>query len=197
MATIYHLAANTPFYFNSIGVIVSTDNVYAAFWRYIRNGENYTNACLASDFFFQGKLTYSNWIDASSPESIRDVMTPPPSETVTIKASKYNISMGTSYDGTLIVDGADNYEEFIDVITSLGFSIVGDDYPITYRLTNCTAPTAPIEAAVGDTVTVPIVFPEGYGVVNPTTDAYVTCNGVLVPATYSNGQLVFTMPDPS
>ena len=69
-------------------------------------------------------------------------------------------------------------------------------FPITYRLTNATT-TGPDEAAVGDTVTVPLTFPEGYGVVNPSTDAYVTCNGVLVPSTYSNGQLVFTMPDPS
>lgn len=70
------------------------------------------------------------------------------------------------------------------------------NYPITYRLTNVTT-TGPNEAAVGDTVTVPLAFPEGYGVVNPSSDAYVTCNGVLVPSTYSNGQLVFTMPDPS
>lgn len=69
-------------------------------------------------------------------------------------------------------------------------------YPITYRLTNATT-TGPNEAAVGDTVTVPLTFPEGYDVVNPSSDAYVTCNGVLVPSTYSNGQLVFTMPDPS
>lgn len=69
-------------------------------------------------------------------------------------------------------------------------------YPITYRLTNVTT-TGPNEAAIGDTVTVPLTFPEGYGVVNPSSDAYVTCNGVLVPSTYSNGQLVFTMPDPS
>lgn len=69
-------------------------------------------------------------------------------------------------------------------------------YPITYRLTNATS-TGPNEAAIGDTVTVPLTFPEGYGVVNPSSDVYVTCNGVLVPSTYSDGQLVFTMPDPS
>lgn len=83
----------------------------------------------------------------------------------------------------------------IPVIASI-YDVIIRRYPITYRLTNATT-TAPNEAAVGDTVTVPLTFPEGYGVVNPTTDAYVTCNGVLVPSTYSNGQLVFTMPDPS
>lgn len=69
-------------------------------------------------------------------------------------------------------------------------------YPITYRPTNCTFPNAPTEAAVGDTVTVPVAFQEGYGIVNP-SDIYVTCNGVTVPSTYNNGTLTFTMPDPS
>lgn len=69
-------------------------------------------------------------------------------------------------------------------------------YPITYRLTNCTAPSAPTEAVVGDNVTVIPSFSEGYGIVNP-SDIYVTCNGVTIPSTYSNGVLTFTMPDPS
>lgn len=75
-------------------------------------------------------------------------------------------------------------------------SVVYAAYPITYRLTNCTAPSAPSEALVGDTVTVPLVFSEGYGISN-TENVYVTNNGVLVPSTYSNGTLTFTMPDPS
>lgn len=70
-------------------------------------------------------------------------------------------------------------------------------YPIAYRLTNCSAPSAPTEAAVGDTVTVTPTFTDGYGVVNPSSDVYVTCNGVTVPSIYTNGVLTFTMPDPS
>lgn len=70
-------------------------------------------------------------------------------------------------------------------------------YPITYRLTNATAPDAPTEAEIGDTVTVDLEFPEGYGIVNPQTDIYVTCNGVTVQSSYSAGRLVFTMPDPT
>lgn len=69
-------------------------------------------------------------------------------------------------------------------------------YPITYRPTNCSFPNAPTEAAVGETVTVAVMFEEGYGIVNP-SDIYVTCNGVSVPSTYNNGTLTFTMPDPS
>lgn len=69
-------------------------------------------------------------------------------------------------------------------------------YPITYRLTNCTAPDAPSEAVVGDTVSVPFVFPDGYGIVN-NENVYVTNNGVIVPSTYSDGVLTFEMPDPN
>lgn len=69
-------------------------------------------------------------------------------------------------------------------------------YHISYRPTNCTFPNAPTEASVGDTVIVPVSFTEGYGIVND-SDIYVTCNGVLVPSTYNNGTLTFTMPDPS
>lgn len=77
-------------------------------------------------------------------------------------------------------------------------AIIGNyKYPITYRLTNCSAPTAPVEAAVDDTVNVDFVFPEGYGIVNPSSDIYVTNNGVTVTSSYANGRLTFTMPDPS
>lgn len=78
-----------------------------------------------------------------------------------------------------------------------GFNPPSAQYPITYRLTNCSAPTAPVEAAVGDTVDVPFAFPDGYGFPNPATDVYVYNNGVLVPSSYANGVLTFTMPDPS
>ena len=40
-------------------------------------------------------------------------------------------------------------------------------------------------------------YVDGEIVINPTTDAYVMNNGVLVPSTYANGVLTFTMPDPS
>lgn len=71
-----------------------------------------------------------------------------------------------------------------------------ESYTITYRLTNCTAPGAPTEARVGNTVVVHVTFPDGYGLVND-SNIYVTNNGVVIPSTYSNGQLTFTMPDPS
>lgn len=77
------------------------------------------------------------------------------------------------------------------------FLSASQGYPITYRLTNCTAPSAPSEAAVGDTVTVPLVLQEGYDIITPSTDIVVTNNGVAVPHTYTNGTISFTMPDPS
>lgn len=69
-------------------------------------------------------------------------------------------------------------------------------YSITYRDTNCVS-SGPTEASVGDVVQVDYTFPDGYGIVNPSTDIYVTNNGVVVPSSYSNGTLTFTMPDPS
>ena len=67
---------------------------------------------------------------------------------------------------------------------------------ITYRPTNCSFPNAPTEGVVDSTVVVPVTFPEGYGLVNE-ANIYVTNNGVVIPSTYSNGQLTFTMPNPS
>lgn len=81
-------------------------------------------------------------------------------------------------------------EEAAEYIYNLG------RYPITYRLTNCTAPNAPSEASIGDTVRVPLVFPEGYGIVN-NANVYVTNNGAIVSSTYSDGVLTFEMPDPN
>lgn len=72
----------------------------------------------------------------------------------------------------------------------------GSLFPIIYRPTNCSFPGAPTEAAVGETVVVPVTFPDGYGLVNE-SNIYVTNNGIIIPSTYSNGQLTFTMPDPS
>lgn len=88
---------------------------------------------------------------------------------------------------------------FADLQTALTALTVEEviNYPITYRLTNCTAPSAPTEASVGDTVNVPLQFTTGYGIVNPSSDVYVTNNGVVVPSQYSDGVLTFTMPDPS
>lgn len=68
--------------------------------------------------------------------------------------------------------------------------------PITYRVTNARH-SGPEYGTIGEVVNVSCSFPEGYGIVNPSTDVYVTNNGVLIPSTYSNGTLTFTMPDPS
>lgn len=123
------------------------------------------------------------------------------------KYTLYNEMQWNDNDiGTLIMSGSnihippqymlvDYYYSYQEAYNAISQYIV-EAYPITYRLTNATT-TGPNNANVGDTVTVPLTFTEGYGVVNPSTDAYVTCNGVTVPSTYSNGQLTFTMPDPS
>lgn len=76
------------------------------------------------------------------------------------------------------------------------YNDIESKYPITYRPINCSFPSAPTEAMVGDTVVVSVVFSDGYGLVDE-SNIYVTNNGVVIPSTYSNGQLTFTMPDPS
>lgn len=102
-------------------------------------------------------------------------------------------SVGARYP----VDGA-GYPTLEDALNAMNDGVWDNIryYPITYRPTNCSFPGALTEAAVGDTVVVPVTFPEGYGLANP-NDLFVQCNGVLVPSTYENGQLTFTMPDPS
>lgn len=109
----------------------------------------------------------------------------------------------TTITGESYIENTQMYQEEYNVIdyfntqeealAALGYNT---KYPITYRLTNCTAADAPAEAAVGETVVVPIEFPDGYGLAN-TGDIYVQCNGTVVLSTYENGQLTFTMPDPS
>lgn len=90
----------------------------------------------------------------------------------------------------------EGYNNLSDVVSDISYIGTAMKYPITYRPTNCSFPGAPIEAAVGDTVVVPVTFPDGYGLINE-SNIYVTNNGVVIPSTYSNGQLTFTMPDPS
>lgn len=85
------------------------------------------------------------------------------------------------------------YSTLADALVDIDAYFFGITYQITYHLTNCTAPTAPTSAMTGDTVNVQLQFPSGYSVVN-SSDAYVMNNGVIVPSTYSNGTLTFTMP---
>lgn len=104
----------------------------------------------------------------------------------------------TYYSGNTAPDGYFTYTStnlHVDVFNSSedAYSALFDK-PITYRLTNCTAPSAPQAATAGATVSVQLQFAEGYDIVNPTSDIYVTDNGVIVPSVYSNGTLTFTMP---
>lgn len=87
--------------------------------------------------------------------------------------------------------------DLVETLNAYNVRPVSGEFEITYRLTNCSAPTAPTRAGIGDTVTVPFQFMSGYGIVNPSSDVYVTNNGVVVPSQYSNNVLTFTMPDPS
>ena len=110
----------------------------------------------------------------------------------TISSRFYN-SVGER--GVSIAPSIDAFNTSSEALQAMGISMPGK-YPITYRPTNCSFPNAPAKAAVGDTVVVPVVFPDGYGLVND-SNIYVTNNGVVIPSTYTNGQLTFTMPNPA
>lgn len=97
------------------------------------------------------------------------------------------------YTGIYSVSTFDTINEFIQ---ASNIRPITDTFTITYRDTNCTH-SGPDEASIGDTVTVSFQFTSGYGIVNPSSDVYVTNNGVVIPSQYSNGVLTFTMPDPS
>lgn len=101
---------------------------------------------------------------------------------------------GLTFDATGIYN-VSKFDTLSDALDAISIRPISSNYPITYRLTNCTAPDAPSEASIGSTVTVPFVFPDGYGIVN-NENVYVTNNGVIVPSTYSDGVLTFEMPNP-
>ena len=104
--------------------------------------------------------------------------------------SPFYASNGLLSSLSLNIDLFDSEEEALRALE------IAYTFPLTYRPTNCSFPNAPLEADVGDTVTVQVVFDEGYQLGNP-SDIYVTCDGNPVESTYSNGTLTFTMPDPS
>lgn len=128
------------------------------------------------------------------------------------------VTSGITYNsGTIMANNyiSDNVSDFyrstnatsyislnIDVVSSLQeadslFAGYSERYPITYRLTNASIDSAPTEAAAGEIVNASFTFPEGYGIVNTSSDIYVTNDGVVIPSSYSNGVLTFTMPDPN
>lgn len=104
----------------------------------------------------------------------------------------YNNAVYSDYNRDINLNILDYFDSLEDAQRALGLG----GYPITYRLTNAYATTAPTSANIGDIVTVPLEFPDGYGIVN-SNDVYVTNNGVIVQSSYSDGRLVFTMPDPN
>lgn len=108
-------------------------------------------------------------------------------DTINTSAGLYGSTAGTTNFTYLDTSGIDYFDNLQELFDAMG-------KPITYRLTNCTAPNAPVKAPGGVTVEVPLVFSEGYDIVNPSSDVYVTNNGVVIPSQYSDGVITFTMP---
>lgn len=100
----------------------------------------------------------------------------------------YAIERNKNLDPSYYIEGFETNGDMVNAFLNT------TKYPITYRLTNASIDSAPTEAAAGEIVNASFTFPEGYGIVNTSSDIYVTNNGVLIPSTYVNGVLTFTMP---
>lgn len=107
-----------------------------------------------------------------------------------------NVWTPLPFTGIFNIEESSSVAELHSILDSLNIKYTMNVHPITYRDTNCTH-SGPDEATIGDTVNVDYTFPDGYGIVNPQSDIYVTNNGVVIPSSYANGRLTFTMPDPS
>lgn len=166
-------------------------NVLAVFYRFMYDSTEYYGYCVGS--YTSGVVGY---------------MTGYYGEIITLRLNNHNYStpygtmraavssnyISANQGGEPVTTYVDLYPDATTAIDAIkAASPTPPSYPITYHLTNCTAPTAPTEATSGATVTVPLQFTIGYSVVN-SSDAYVMNNGVIVPSTYSNGTLMFTMP---
>lgn len=79
------------------------------------------------------------------------------------------------------------YSSLIEAEQALGI------YPITYHLTNCTAPSAPIKAASGTEVVVNITPSQGY-ILRSSGVSVIDSNGISVPHIVQGNQIAFTMP---
>lgn len=113
-------------------------------------------------------------------------------------SSRITFTGNSSWGETPHFPGALNYysteADAVDAIVSVVGPGPAPINTITYRLTNCTAPAAPEQAESGSLVTVHLTPDSGYAFINPSSDIYVTNNGVAVVSSYANGVLHFTMP---
>lgn len=68
--------------------------------------------------------------------------------------------------------------------------------PITYYLTNCSAPTAPASVAPGDVVSFPVTVQPGYNIFNPVQGGSISIyqGNNYIPFTFENGVIRFTAP---
>lgn len=151
-----------------------------------------------SDGHYRGAMAYVS--DESSGPSYRFAYVNPDNSRhnlgsgsfVRVSSTNVWIAMAEIGDneGTPAIESFSSREEFIAAV--VGWT---PSQPITYRLTNCTAPDAPSSAEPGSVVVVPLVFSEGFGIVN-SSDAYVMNNGVQVPAIWNpnDNTITFNMP---
>lgn len=170
----------------------STDSVKLAGFYYGDNNSGY-GVCLASDEAF---ISYGAYVENSSLVGWRNDNANYGGVYADVDFSGlYWFAYGGGSNPRAGQWFIDNYASQHEGVIALK-NAVRVIYPITYQAVNADTSTCPVEAVVGDIVTVIPSFPSGYGIVN-SNNIYVTNNGVVIPSNYSNGVLTFTMPSPS
>lgn len=119
--------------------------------------------------------------------------------TLTSFVSNTGINAQSSSTYPPATSNLDYYNTRQDAISALeNYVYPTVSYPITYHYTNSTV-SGPLEAAVGETVTVSAVPDVDYGITDASSQIIVTNNDIAVPYTWdaANNRITFTMPDPS
>lgn len=114
------------------------------------------------------------------------------SSTVTVDGNTYyyDAYIMFSASNTLYIDRYSTLEEGIRAeFTSV-------QIPITYYLTNCSAPSAPASVSPGGVVSFSVTVSPGYNIFNPVQGGSISVyqGDNYIPFTYENGVLTFTAP---
>lgn len=99
---------------------------------------------------------------------------------------------GVAYDLTVFTTALSAFTAMLDG----NWTAPETDIPITYYLTNCSAPSAPTSVQPGGTVSFPVTVSPGYNIFNPVQGGSISVyqGNDYIPFTFENGQLTFTAP---
>lgn len=157
---------------------VSTDSVYAFNVDSLNAGASYSFNSYTMYY------TIGSQVSSATPLSL----------TITIDGVSYAYyrvqrSSGQYYDSPAAPQVANDEEAIAMMLGAMAI-------PITYYLTNCSAPSAPTSVQPGGTVSFPVTVSPGYNIFNPVQGGSISVyqGDVYIPFTFENGQLTFTAP---